>query len=360
MDLLRGPGLRQRTGMPEPPVTRLLTVERDGNPLRRYGHVSPHIGKVAPLDADALRRMADLAAYALPAEAPGTTRLIVGMAESALLLSWALAARLGGEAELRFTTREARGTPEGRPFLEPHSHGPVHALTLSPGRSYGSVVVVEDELTSGATLRNLLFAIHDVAGTCRVVTLSDRRPPRERELLQTQMARLGVDLSVTDLSRYDDGPPQRRSPGSNGGGRSFSVPPRWSLCANPFGRCPAVFEEAVDELWRRCRDLRPGTLYAVGECVDVAMVAWEALPGRERPLFRHVTRSPWVVDGVVVRDRLDLRGARVPDHFLYNEEVLPDRAVIVGESSTAPVARELSGLLASRGVGVETVEVARA
>lgn len=345
MDLLRGSG----TSTAELPVTRLLTVERDGNPLRRYGHVSPHIGKVSPLNADALREIAGLAADALPGEAPGHT-LVVGMAESALLLSWFLAARLGDEAELRFTTREARGTAGSRAFLEPHSHGPVHTLTLPPDRCYGRVVIVEDELTSGATLRNLLLAIRDVAPLCRVVALSDRRPPGERVRLRCEMAGLGVALSVLDLSEPPDDAP-RHGQYVDGG----------NLHANPFGRRPAVFEEAVDVLWQRCRGLRPGILYAVGECVDVAMAAWEALPDRGRPLFRHVTRSPWLVDGAVVKDRLDLRAPSVPDHFLYNHEGgSPERAVIVGESSTAPVSAMLSRLLASRGVETATVEVAEA
>ena len=352
MDLLRSPGLRL-AGTAEPPVTHLLTVERDGNPLRRYGHVSPHIGKVAPLDAGALGEMARLAALALPREAPGPT-LVVGMAESALLLSWALAARLGGETELRFTTREDRGTAGCRVFLEPHSHGPVHALSLPPEQSYDRVVIVEDELTSGATLRNLLLVIHDVAPLFRVVTLSDRRLPGERERLQDEMADLGVDLSVLDLSKRTSDTPLHR-PSTDGDAR-LPGPSR----RNPFGRCPAVFEGAFDALRRRCLALRPETLYAVGECVDVTMAVWEALPARRRPLFRHVTRSPWIVDGTVVKDRLDLRAPAVPDHFLYNrEEGLSERAVVVGESSTAPVAARLCGLLASRGVEAATVEVAR-
>lgn len=351
MDLLRGSG----PGTAAPPVTRLLTVERDGNPLRRYGHVSPHIGKISPVDADALREIADLAASALPTDTAGPT-LVVGMAESALLLSWALAARLGGDAELRFTTRENRGDAAGRSFLEPHSHGPVHALALPPGRSYGRVVVVEDELTSGATLRNLLFAIRDVAPLYQVVVLSDRRPLDERERLRDEMAGLGAEISVLDLSASTNDPQPHGQDAEDGG--FLGVTPRVDLRANPFSRCPAVFEGAVDALWRRCLGLRPGTMYAVGECVDVALAAWEALPDRERPLLRHVTRSPWLVDGEVVRDRLDLRTPSVPEYFLYNaEEDLSERAVIVGESSTARVAEKLSGLLAFRGVETTTVEV---
>ena len=173
------------------------------------------------------------------------------------------------------------------------------------------------------------------------------------------MAGLGAELSVLDLSESTNGS-QHYRPDAGGGG-FYGGALREDLRVNPFGRCPAALEGAVDALWRRCLGLRPGTMYAVGECVDVAMGALEALSERERPLLRHVTRSPWLVDGAVVRDRLELCAPSVPGHFLYNgEEGLPERAVIVGESSTAPVAEKLSGLLAFRGVETATVEVAGA
>ncbi len=170
------------------PVTRLLRVERDGNPLRRFGHVSPHIGKISPLDATALRGIAGLAASSLP-PCPGPT-LVVGMTESALLLSWfiaeRLAARTGGDVDLRFTTREHRhaspniaGNGACRTFLEPHSHGPVHSLELPAGLAYPRAVIVEDELTTGATLRNLLLAIRDAApATTSSRSATDALPSR--------------------------------------------------------------------------------------------------------------------------------------------------------------------------------------
>ena len=341
MDLLRQPGASRRVA--GPPVTRLLSVERDGNPLRRHGYVSPHIGKIGPLNAAALEEIACLAAASLPQDTPGPT-LVVGMAESALLLSWFLASRLGGDAELRFTTRERRGAGECRTFLEPHSHGPVHSLALPPGRSYGRVVIVEDELTSGSTLRNLLLAIRDAAPHHHVVALSDLRPPGTRRRLEEEMARFGVALSVLDLSESAD---------YSNPGNTCAPPPR-----NPFGRPREVFEGTVEALRRRCRSMRPEVLYTIGECVDVAMAAWEALPSEERPVFRHVTRSPWLVDGRVVKSRLDLWAPPVPHHFLYNsEERLPRRSLLVGERSTAPVAEKLREFLLSRGIEAETVEV---
>lgn len=356
MNPLRKPGSTLPASvLADLPVTRLLKVERDGNPLRRFGHVSPHIGKVSPLDADALHKIAALATSSLPPH-PGPT-LVVGMTESALLLSWFIAERLaappGGEVDLHFTTREHRHTRPSeadgdvcRTFLEPHSHGPVHSLALPTGHAYPRAVIVEDELTTGATLRNLLLAIRDVSPRHHVVTLSDGRPPESRERLREEMSASGVELSVVDLSRAGDAPP----PGPNGHAPTIR---------NPFGRTAAVMDGVVEDLWRRWHSSRPGCLYAIGECVDVAMAFWESLPPEERPAFRHVTRSPWLVDGEAITSRLDLHAPPVPSHFLYNwaEESPPAHALLVGEHATAPVAESLRGFLRSRGVEAEAIEV---
>lgn len=327
-------------------MARLLRVERDSNQLRRFGYVSPHIGKVAPLNAGALGDISGLAAAALPT---GPT-LLIGTTESALILAWFLAAYIGPDARLVFTTRERRGSQSipRRTFLEPHSHGPIHSLVLPPGEAFHQrVVIVEDEITTGATLRNLLLTIRDVSDEHHVVTLADLRPAASRESLRGEMAGLGIELSVTDLSRARDA------------GLAVDAtdlyPAPWH---NPFGRPEGVLEEAVDVLRHRWRKLRPGALYAIGECVDVALSFWDSLPPAQRPTFRHVTRSPWLVDGRIVTSRLDFRVPRTPRHFLYNWTCpLPPRALLVSERSTAGISARLSDFLASQGVETGVVEV---
>jgi hypothetical protein len=357
MDLLHKPGSGlPGDASPEPklPATRLLAVERDSNPLRRRGYVSPHIGKVAPLDAGALEEIARLATFSL-APCPGPT-LVIGMTESALLLSWFLAARLRGEVDLRFTTRERRqdipqgacgnGTGQVHTFLEPHSHGPVHSLSLPSSRKYPRVVIVEDELTTGATLRNLLLSISNIANRYHVVALSDRRPEGLRERLREEMDGFGIELRVLDLSNEGCLPCQDPPNGQTSSPR------------NPFGRPGENLNSSLDDLRRRWRSLRPEGLYAIGECVDVALAVWESFPESERPAFRHVTRSPWLVNGGAITSRLDLIAPPAPRHFLYNWTTsLPSRALLVGEASTAAIAGRLRDFLLSRGVEAETIEV---
>ena len=101
-------------------VARLWQVERDGNPLRRYGHASPFIGKLGPLQPQALHRIARITLSALP-PLPDPT-LVIGMTESSLLLSYAggarallaqsLVADLPGTAEVVGSRGWARLGPE--------------------------------------------------------------------------------------------------------------------------------------------------------------------------------------------------------------------------------------------------------
>ncbi|HXG68757.1 MAG TPA: phosphoribosyltransferase domain-containing protein, partial [Blastocatellia bacterium] len=266
------------------PVTQLLQVERDGNPQRRFGHASPFIGKLGPLNADALRRIALLTAASLP-DLPGST-LVIGMTESSLLLSWFLATYFDSNVELRFTTRYSRSVLPGREFAEPHSHGPRHFLALEPGSAYHQIVIIEDELTTGATLRNLLLAVRDVASRLYVVTLADQRAAEKRECLQQEMAALGIESTVTDLSAME-------ASGIHAGfSRERPHPPR-----NPFGRSQAAIAGALAAARHHWQTVCPDALYIIGECVDIGLTFWESLCPDERPCLRQVTRSPWLVDG---------------------------------------------------------------
>jgi hypothetical protein len=326
-------------------LTQLWQVERDSNPYRRLAHVSPFIGKVGPLDIGAIRQIAHLMAATLPI-LPGKT-LIIGLTESSLFLAWFLAALYGAGAELRFTTRYCRSPRSGRTFHEPHSHGPEHFLALDSDLSYAQVVIVEDELTTGATLRNLLLAVRDFATSHYVVTLADLRSAEMRNRLTAEMFALGIAFFVTDISSAEV---------------PFHCPTRLRLRQrqrpNPFGRAPAVLAATQDELRRRWRELRPRALYIIGECVDVALAFWESLPARERPSIQHVTRSPWLVDGSVIRTRLDFgEGVSSCRYFLYNwAKPCPPRALIVGEAATTRVATQLRGFLASQGVAAASIE----
>lgn len=328
-------------------VTQLLQVERDGNPLRRFGHASPFIGKLAALDARALHALAHRARHALP-PMPELT-LAIGMTESSLLLSWFVAWHQQPPVDLRFTTRERRGGSAGRTFSEPHSHGPQHFLSLDPARAYDTILVIEDELTTGATLGNLIRAVRDIASRVWVLTLRDLRPPHLRAALQDEMERDGVRLEVLDLSALASSCALQVLVAEE--------PPPPSF--NPFGRADAVRAQALQSLRDEWASFGPCDLYLIGECVDIALEFWGCLPPSERPEIRQVTRSPWLVDGAAVRTRQVFEGhASASRYFLYNwQPPSSGRALFIGEAATRGIGEQLARFLGEAGVQSRGIEV---
>ena len=95
----------------------------------------------------------------LQQEFPGT-RLVLGFAETATALGAAVASRLGPDCAFLTTTREAGEGPGWVRFLEEHSHaaeqklwgGDLDALL----QETDTVLFVDDEISTGKTLRNMV------------------------------------------------------------------------------------------------------------------------------------------------------------------------------------------------------------
>ncbi len=326
-------------------ATRLLQVERDGNPLRRFGHASPFIGKLRPVDCAQLDNIGQLTRAALP-NLPEPT-LVIGMTESSLLLAFWMALWQQKPVDLRFTSRKIRqGDAHKITFQEPHSHGPQHYLALERGAKYEQIVIIEDELTTGATLRNLILALEGVSSQVWVATLRDMRPQNLRDELVAEMRARGVTLEVISLDTLDIHLPVEVTP----------IRPHF----NPFGRDLEDRTNALDELEKQWQNFAPDQIYMIGECVDIALQWWLQLPVEARPCLRQITRSPWQVDGVAVVSRQVFaapnQGSR---YFLYNFEPPRNRRVLwIAEKSNASVGALASEWFASQGIEARGIEVA--
>ncbi len=329
-----------------PASTRLWQVERDGNPLRRFGHVSPFIGKLAPVCALHLDQIGQLARAALP-DLPEPT-LVIGMTESSLLLAFFMARWQQKPVDLRFTTRRNRETSGGQiAFREPHSHGPQHFLALEDGRKYAQIVIIEDELTTGATLRNLILALRDVSHRVFVATLRDLRPQNLRDELQIEMQSLGIELEVLGLESIHWQP---------AGAPETPLAPRF----NPFGRTESALQKALDALENETKKFQPNAIFMIGECVDIALRFWLDLPESERPELRQITRSPWKIDGEAVKSAVKFPAFEgSSNYFLYNFEPLQiQRALWICEASNALVGAQASAFFAQNGIEARGVVVA--
>ncbi len=174
------------------------------NPRRAHLLVSRVLGKHLPVDpAVALAAARELATRVLDeaGEAPGGF-VVLGFAETATALGQAVAAALPGADCLLSTRRPGSATIA---FEEEHSHASAHRVLapqemLSPERT---VVLVDDELSSGRTAVNTIRALHRRAPHPGyvVAALLDMRPAAARREFASLSGELGVPVHAVSLLR---------------------------------------------------------------------------------------------------------------------------------------------------------------
>lgn len=137
------------------------------NRRRGFLIVSRVLGRHIPSKPSLIRATSDSLARLIPADLPGPV-LFVGMAETAITLGQAVHAAWCGQAGRMdsiyiHSTRQQIGLEPLIRFCEPHSHASAHLLyppdpALLPGglSSVCSLVLVDDEVTTGSTFVNLV------------------------------------------------------------------------------------------------------------------------------------------------------------------------------------------------------------
>ena len=138
----------------------LRVARRQNNKKRQYLLVNPLQGKHVPVSPTAaLSMMAALGAKVR--EAFPAARFVIGFAETATAIGAAVAAKLSPDCVYLQTTREAApGVTKWLDFLEEHSHAPEQRLAAdglaARLAATDTVVFVDDELSTGRTLCNIL------------------------------------------------------------------------------------------------------------------------------------------------------------------------------------------------------------
>ena len=139
--------------------TTLRVAKRYRNAKRAYLLVNPLQAKHMPVSPTEALTMMWTLGEGLRQEFPGA-RLVLGFAETATALGAAVASRLGPDCAFLTTTREAGEGPGWVRFLEEHSHaaeqklwgGDLDALL----QETDTVLFVDDEISTGKTLRNMV------------------------------------------------------------------------------------------------------------------------------------------------------------------------------------------------------------
>lgn len=135
--------------------------------------------------------------------------VVLGFAETATAVGHCVADAVPASRYLHSTRRLVPGAQSAAGFVEAHSHAPDHLLLpddpafLTSGVPDEALVLVDDELSTGATAANTIEALHAQAPRDHyiVAALVDVRPPGQDGPLAALAQRLGTRITVVALAR---------------------------------------------------------------------------------------------------------------------------------------------------------------
>ncbi len=138
------------------------------NPKRAFLFVSKVLGRHIPVSPAVMRKTTDTLAAQIPADLPGPM-VVIGMAETAIALGAGVQQALSRSRDDTLylcTTRHPLDLPVLVEFREEHSHAtqqvlhwPQHPADAELLRTARTLVLVDDEASTGKTFSNLLEAL---------------------------------------------------------------------------------------------------------------------------------------------------------------------------------------------------------
>ncbi|MEE1939769.1 phosphoribosyltransferase [Streptomyces sp. TRM 70361] len=202
-----GVRLEPAPGEPDGRLRGLLGLALRRNPRRAHLLVSQVLGKHVPQ----LPRVVHGTGLALGERvrellgADADRAVVLGYAETATGLGHSVADGLRTAPYLHSTRRAVPGAVPVGGFEEEHSHATSHLLlpedpALLAGD--GPLVLVDDEFSTGTTVRNTITALHRAFPRERyvIVALSDLRGAADRARLEKFAAELGARIDVVALA----------------------------------------------------------------------------------------------------------------------------------------------------------------
>lgn len=293
--------------------TTLRVAKRYRNAKRAYLLVNPLQAKHMPVSPTEALTMMRTLGEGLRQEFPGA-RLVLGFAETATALGAAVASRLGPDCAFLTTTREAGEGPGWVRFLEEHSHaaeqklwgGDLDALL----QETDTVLFVDDEISTGKTLRNMVAQLTrrwPALGekTLVAASLLNRVTPEQEEALADAgitcrcLARLPQEDHTAQVADWTvtEAPPavpqnlsfrQETLPGEG------LLDPRKTLRIGAYdSNCQAVAEAMLSRALGPVDTLGKTLVLGTEECMYPALCLGEKLERLGTEVYCHATtRSP--------------------------------------------------------------------
>lgn len=325
------------------------------NPRRAHLLVSTVLGKHLPTEPARVRGAADALAEkvieVLGADV-GRQAVVLGFAETATGLGHAVAARMGAACYLHSTRRQAPGVPVLGGFEEGHSHATSHLLQPTSADLFANdapLVLVDDEISTGATAVDAIRALHQIAVRDRYViaSLVDMTEPGHRAAIAAAAVELGARIDhvalATGRTHLPDGltakvtalDPPTLNPVAGERGAVTMAPVAWPADLADGGRFgildsdaeafAAATTAATDTLATRLDPERPVIVIGHEELMYLPLCIAEGLAAHGLAVrYQTTTRSPAYVHddpGYPLRRGFEFR-APEPDptahRYLYN------------------------------------------
>ncbi|OZF49972.1 phosphoribosyltransferase [Rhodococcus sp. 14-1411-2a] len=187
-------------------ATQLVLPGLRRNPRRAHLLVSTVLGKHIPVDPDVVIAAGNELAALVQTAVGGSDVDVLGFAETATGLGHTVATALGAHCYLHSTRRHVPGMTVHGEFEEGHSHATDHLLMPTSADLLAGdlpLILVDDEISTGATALDALRQIHASAGRAHYViaSLVDMRTTEHLAAAAAVATELGVRIDNVSLAQ---------------------------------------------------------------------------------------------------------------------------------------------------------------